>query len=354
MKWIKPYEYARKRIDKSGDLLSKGRTPKNTNIQELINIFNNWRSSHAYPMHIIMMTIKNTAKDITDKAICFQRLKRVSSILYKLERYTMKLSQMQDIAGCRVIMPDVELARKMSKDFISRKKKHKRVKKREINYINSPKSDGYRGIHLVYEYYSTNNGARAYNGKMIEIQIRSRLQHSWATAVETVDLFSRNKNRMKFGGGDERWRRFFKLMSSAFAIEEDCPLVNGTPQNKEELYLEIVNLSKELKVAGKLNGWRYSLDYLKPKEGKYFILILDTKRKQIKIKSEKDDEKISKFLREYYSLERKYKEDENYDVVLVGSASVKSLRKGYPNYFADTEEFLNQLNKIEKNFNSRA
>ncbi len=300
MKWVKPENYTRKKTDKSGDLLSKGKLPTNMDLQELINIFNNWRSSHAYPMHIMMMTIKNTARSITDNAICFQRLKRVSSILYKLERYTMKLSQMQDIAGCRVIMPNVKLTRKMREDFISRKKKHKRVKKREMNYINSPKSDGYRGIHLVYEYYSTNNGARAYNGKMVEIQIRSGLQHSWATAVETVDLFSRNKNRMKFGGGDERWRRFFKLISSAFAIEEGCPLVDGTPKNKEELYLEIVNLSKELKVAKKLNGWRYSLRHMKIKEGKYFILILNTKETTIQIQSEKNAEKISNFQKEYY------------------------------------------------------
>jgi ppGpp synthetase/RelA/SpoT-type nucleotidyltranferase len=348
MRWIEPENYTRKKVDNAGEFLAKNRKRIGQDPEEIINVFNNWRSSHAYPMHILMKSVKSVAKCINKEAICFQRLKRVSSILGKLERYhAMKLSRMQDIAGCRVIMPDVKLTRMMSEEFISRKKRHKRIKSREMNYINNPKLDGYRCIHLIYEYITENSGKEMYNGKMVEIQIRSQLQHSWATAVETVDLFENQK--MKFGEGLPKWKRFFALMSSAFAIMEDCPIVENTPIDKSILYSEIYSLSQELDVIDKLNFWNQSINFIDPKEGVYFILVLNRKEKNINVMSEKNPEKIKSFLEEYYSLERKYKNNENYDVVLVGGENIKSLKKAYPNYFADTQYFLSQLHEIVTN-----
>lgn len=343
-KWEKPNEYTNNQVDKSGNFLAKNKScgmDKN----QIISIFNNWRKSHAYPMHIMMMTLKNIARGLDKNAICFQRLKRVHSIIYKLKRYTIKLSQMQDIAGCRIIMPNIELTREMSDIFIGRKKKHKRIKKRGINYINNPKPDGYRGIHLVYEYNSTNKGAKIYNGKMVEIQIRSQLQHSWATAVETVDLFSDQK--LKFGNGDSDWERFFALMSSAFAIEEGSPLVDGTPENKLELYSEINKLSGKLKVNERMSGWAQSLDQLKSADGRFFILMLDIDKKEISFISEKDEKGLSKLLDKYFELEEMHKDNDNYDVVLVIGENAKDLRKAYPNYFADTTDFLRHLYDIK-------
>ena len=44
-------------------------------------------------------------------------------------------------------------------------------------------------------------------GLWIEIQLRTSLQHAWATVVETVDAFT-NEN-LKFGAGSDDWKRFF-------------------------------------------------------------------------------------------------------------------------------------------------
>ena len=43
--------------------------------------------------------------------------------------------------------------------------------------------------------------------------------------------------------------------------------------------------------------------------------------------------------------EREYRETTN-QVVLVSAASVQELRRAYPNYFADTEFFVNNLQKL--------
>src|SRR3546814_3079796 len=52
------------------------------------------------------------------------------------------------------------------------------------DYIRSPKSSGYRSIHLVLKYKSKKYPE--YNNLLLEVQIRTHAQHSWATAVETV------------------------------------------------------------------------------------------------------------------------------------------------------------------------
>jgi len=138
----------------------------------------------------------------------------------------MKLSRMQDIAGCRAVVSNVSLAKKLYKEgYLRSDLKHIRVN--EKDYISYPKSDGYRSIHLVYKYKSKKEGKKDYNGLQIEIQIRSKLQHLWATAIETVDLFT--KQAIKSNEGEKEWKDFFRLVSSAFAIMEKPLLVPNTP-----------------------------------------------------------------------------------------------------------------------------
>jgi len=61
----------------------------------------------------------------------------------------MKLTQMQDIAGCRVVMSNAKLAKSLYQDYyIKGDLKHKKVN--EKDYITYPKEDGYRSIHLIY------------------------------------------------------------------------------------------------------------------------------------------------------------------------------------------------------------
>ncbi len=348
MEWTIPGEYTRSKVDKVGNIIIGKKIIGNAkDKEEAFEIFNNWRASHSYPMHIIMNTLKKISEKINPDAICVRRLKRSKSIIYKLKRYNaMKLSTIQDIGGCRVVMPNVKLARKVSRAYISSKLKHKRVKARESNYINNPKPDGYRSIHLVYEFNSTNKGKEVFNGKLIEIQIRSNLQHIWSTALETVDLFT--SQTMKFGGGKESWRYFFKLVSSAFAKIEQCPVVDGTPTDKKELYSEIKRMAKELNVFEKMNAWRAIMEHMKSKKNSsLFLLKLDLIKKVIQIIPYKNDSQSrEKANRDYALEEEKYRNDEKHDVVLVGAENIKDLKYGYLNYYADTEEFLKYLFQI--------
>jgi len=62
------------------------------------------------------------------------------------------------------------------------------------------------------------------------MQIRSQLQHAWATAVETVGTFL--QQALKSSQGDEGWQRFFALMGNAMAMRERRPPVPNTPTGK--------------------------------------------------------------------------------------------------------------------------
>ena len=70
------------------------------------------------------------------------------------------------------------------------------------DYIEKPKEDGYRGYHLMGS-FSASDG----DNKTIEIQLRTKLQHYWATALEIVDLFT--GQALKSNQGDDKWQQFF-------------------------------------------------------------------------------------------------------------------------------------------------
>src|SRR5260221_9633788 len=160
----------------------------------------------------------------------------------------MNMAQIQDIGGCRAIMRDVTQVNALVDIYKheSRGIKHKLAK--EQDYILNPKTSGYRGIHLIYKYRSEK--VNTYDDMRVEIQVRTLLQHAWATAVETVGTFI--KQSLKSSQGEEDWLRFFALMSSAMAIEEGKPIVPGTPDDFNKLRLEIIALATSLDVVGHL------------------------------------------------------------------------------------------------------
>src|SRR5690606_21046694 len=84
-----------------------------------------------------------------------------------------------------------------------------------------------------------------WNNLDIEIQIRTRLQHAWATAVETVDVMKGTD--LKSGGGTPDWREFFALAASAIAIQEHQPPVPGTPSTLEEIRQSLKELNARLR-----------------------------------------------------------------------------------------------------------
>lgn len=352
MVWTKPKGYSKSKVDWAGDILiSETSSPQE--IEKALEILDNWRAIHRYPMHIFKKRLKRVSEKMDEESLAVQRLKRLPSILKKLQRGyygnepTMKLSQMQDIAGCRVVMSNVEVAKKLYKEgYIRGDLKHKKVN--EKDYITNPKEDGYRSIHLMYRYKSDKEGKKEYNGLLVEIQIRSKLQHLWATAIETVDFFTRQA--IKSNEGQKEWTDFFKLVSSAFAIMENSPIVPNTPTDEKELYSQIKKKEEELQVIRVMSGWAQAVQVfekaskIKPNL-KFFLLELDIIGGKLNITSYPEGQE-ERAISDYAKAEKRNQGKKEYDVVLVGVDATNDLRKAYPNYFADTKGFLDYLKKI--------
>ncbi len=311
---------------------------------EALNVINNWRASHSFPLNTFQNGLRYRGRRIYQGIIVAQRVKRLISIEAKLRiRPTMKLTQMQDIGGCRAILDSVNQVRQVVDSYRHSDVRHKLLTCDD--YISQPRASGYRGIHLVYSYYSDRK--ETYNGLKIEMQLRSQLQHTWATAVEVVGTMIRQA--LKSSQGDTDWLRFFQLMASEIARLEDQPIVDNTPLNSSDTRRELKNFVKSTNPVKRLSAYGSALKYFEQQENRehYFILRLSPLDNNLTISSYRRDESARANL-EYLLVEKNLNKDAGEEAVLVSVDSVASLRKAYPNYFLDTQSFCALITQFAK------
>jgi len=128
--------------------------------------------------------------------------KSTTSILEKLRRESIRLTQMQDIAGCRLIVLDV-----VSQDQVVETLSRLFDDVTLVDRRERP-SYGYRAVHVIVTSH----------GKVIEIQVRTALQHLWA---EVSEKFSDVLDpAIKYGGGKEESRDLLARTSDLIASVE--------------------------------------------------------------------------------------------------------------------------------------
>lgn len=100
------------------------------------------------------------AKTVTGTAQASQHLKRANRIVHKLLREpNMRLSQMQDVGGCRVVVPTLTELRALQGRLLDRYSDGVKVD----DYIARPKKSGYRGAHVMAQkrYHVWTTGSRS-------------------------------------------------------------------------------------------------------------------------------------------------------------------------------------------------
>ena len=124
------------------------------------------------------------------------RRKAVDSVIRKLRRKTGSLSSMQDIAGCRLTVGSLQdlthIAHLMTDAFET---------VREKDYTQESRA-GYRAYHLIQ---------RASDGRLVEVQLRTEIQHAWANRSEA--LAYRIDRSIKAGGGPADVRKGLEDLS---------------------------------------------------------------------------------------------------------------------------------------------
>jgi GTP pyrophosphokinase len=170
-----------------------------------VDILSEYRAGFQDPLKKTTVGLRQFVQRETETVVVGQRLKRMPQILNKLGRFSsMRLTQMEDIAGCRAILaggaPEVAgVLRRIRRNW-------------DIigidDYVKNPKPTGYRAIHIVVRR----------DGHPVEIQLRTPGQHEWAEAVERIA--SRIREPLKDGGGPRDLLTYFELVGWMIAMEE--------------------------------------------------------------------------------------------------------------------------------------
>jgi ppGpp synthetase/RelA/SpoT-type nucleotidyltranferase len=143
--------------------------------------------------------VENTLVNKMGLSITGRPSKSTVAIIEKLKRESIRLNQIQDVAGCRVLVPDLATQDHLVQNmlvFFSEADL-------DIDDKRKQPTNGYRAIHVIAKKY----------GRPVEIQIRTRLQHIWAELSEKVaDEFGHS---IKYGVGDEDAIRFLQKLATA-------------------------------------------------------------------------------------------------------------------------------------------
>lgn len=278
--------YGRHQIDKAGEIAIS--STEEDVYKNAIEKINDWRSLHLMVLDKLQTEINAILDRNRIKAtFTSRRLKRLTSILYKLDlNPKMRLGGMQDIGGLRIVLPNIQTLDKLYSLLKVNVPEGFILDKDPINYIETPKESGYRSIHFVYKYISDEND---YNGLRVELQIRTRLQHFWAMAVETAGL------------------------------------VTKTP-------LKALRVTNNVALQEKYTN-------------KYYILNINFKTKRVSVNPYNDE---AAAMNDYSRLERVSQDAKN-AVVLVSVSKIKELQEAYPSYFLDTSDFLRIMDRIISN-----
>lgn len=315
------------RVNRAGNNVRSG-----IPIDDDIHIIDQWRAAHRAILNTFqaILRIRTSGTNI----VVAQRHKRKRTIYDKLRRIPgMDLSRMDDIAGCRLIFHNIDDLYRFRIDFHKARFKHKR--RNDINkydYIKRPKSSGYRGVHDVYEYNVNSKAGRDLAGLYVEIQYRTLVQHTWATAVEVIGFIT--ESQPKFQKGDKRYEQAMALASEILARAYEH-LKGPFPDIEDrDVVRQFLNLDKELSLLATLRGLNAANQAVLAKRN---AILIFSNEEDLDIRTYRD---APEALRALFDLEKQHPEK---DIVLVRADTSEDVRLAFKNYFSDAREFISQV-----------
>jgi putative GTP pyrophosphokinase len=165
-------EFRRAEIDRLGEAMRQRDLT-----DEEVDLYNAYRGSFRPTLDAVLAALKDAGAPSAT-----ERQKTIWSTAAKLRRSTARLSQVQDIAGFRVVVP-----LKLDQDELINRLTPRHPGWRIIDRRDRP-SHGYRAVHAL----------ALIDRRHVEIQVRTELQHLWAEVSEACD---RAYPGIKYGTG---------------------------------------------------------------------------------------------------------------------------------------------------------
>ena len=314
--------YSHSEIDRVGEIIRHERF--DDDYYDAVKVLNNWREAHGAILDKFFDKCVKLSRKIDKDIIVAQRLKRLPTIIDKLNRLDdMRLHRMQDIAGVRLIVKDMD-----ELDVVAKKIRKWKDFERSKNYIDNPKTTGYRGMHFIFKS----------EGYYVEIQLRTQLQHLWATSVETTDIF--RGTSMKTRGDDTYWNEFFLSVSSAFAyVEDSIVLPEYANFGLISTLLKMKKIINRYDILSSLETMAFTNEVSQDSrfyKAYYILMDVDFEKKKCSVICAKEKD-YDGLIKEYARLESDRKR--RHSVVFVAVDDFRKLKDAYPNYFVDLNYF---------------
>lgn len=284
-----------------------------------------FRTSFSKPLVNVFNITRELADKVNQSSILAFRLKRIDTIINKLSRENeMDLSRMGDIGGIRCIFyneAEVYKAKTLIENTFESGGKTR-------DYINDIKRDiGYKSIHMYVK--------DPISQKRIEIQLRTRNHHNWATLIEITDLLYDLRLKELGFESNQRFGKFHALMSSDKELSKD----------EAELVYDVLDKYDFISVLSKTfrkNNAEVKKRWTSEEKNNSFFLIEASKKEIPILKSFKTFEEA-----EYAYFER-YKENSSAEIVLtsIRKPNFKQISVAYANYILSYHTFMSDIRPI--------
>lgn len=314
--------------------------------KEDINHLEAYRKDFLTPLTRIYSIVDKVAKKAHRGNISSFRIKKIETIVSKLKRMKkseddhMGLKQIYDIAGCRFVVDSEsqlnDLKLLLSKELKNTEDLEFRIKDKTIAFSN----DGYKAIHFIVTCKKSNPTRK------VEVQLRTKEQHSWATLVEIIDVVF--KTKIKEGDqSDPELYKFLQLYSnrSTIGLENASELIDL--ERQKGIYLKLLNVFKD-NIGKVRNIWFFQAN----SKASYFLF--DIVNKEVKSVSTFKD--VLEAEKEYFS---RFKNNPKHDLMLakLNAKKFNEFCLAYSNYILVdhnfTEDWINfcadYIEEINKN-----
>lgn len=348
--------YSRSKIKRAGQALRRNEG----NLKEAITIIHSFRAEHEYALEYVLNFISALCDEQKVGYLSFSRLKRLQTIVDKMHRPSLDgrvansicITNMNDIAGCRFVFDTLQQLEAVKEIIVEKTSEWECLEfERFYDYIACPKESdcGYRCLHSVFYYFDEDN--KKYR---VEAQLRTKLQHVWATAVEIIDLINQTEIKT-ISFYDEshkkpeqlKWERLLRLMSDYIAHEDG--VVELSKKQLFEIKEELVVINNDINAIEKLSSFEMvfqskDLEGENKNDKQHVLCVIDELTQGVETINFYEIEQEA--IQAYNNLEKVYAGSINHRVLLFSIAEVEKLKRAYPNYLGSCSEFVGQLNKV--------
>lgn len=317
--------YSKNQLIKFGDQLRSESKTKTISSDSLLQL-HDLRLSYKNVLSNVFNVLSEESKKVRKSRVVTYRIKRIESIISKLNRFpNMELGKMVDIAGCRCIVDSVQDIY-LIKELLEKRLEIIKVK----DYIKDKPDDddGYAALHLYIK-------CKIDEKKLVEIQLRTKDQHNWATFVEIIDVVYDTK--IKEGQRNPELQRFCYLMANTEKLSHEAKIEILTIERDYNIYRKLSKVFNQNNIQT-----RKKWITVEETEHKFFIIEVDSQKRTNIDSYQEFDIAEEEYLRRFNN------DKTNIVLTHLESPSYKLISIAYSNYILSMHKFQEDLCEIAK------